>query len=281
MLDTTPVLIGAGQFTWRGSPDAGPPPLALVAIAARAAAVDAGLSPAALAGLDAIGVVGFVMDTEGDLARLPVPRLANPPASLAKALGADPRWAVYSHPGGNSPQHLINSVCERIAAGETDFALAVGAEFMRSLMHRLGHGQPFDGWGDDEAGPPRRVGDPRPGTTLWERAHGLALPVNTYPLFENALRARDGRSLADHQRRLGALFAPFTRVAAANPYAWFPTARTAENLIEVTADNRMVGYPYPKYLNAVMRVDQSAAVLIASAGKARELGVPQDQWVYL
>jgi len=105
--------------------------------------------------------------------------------------------------------------------------------------------------------------------------------VNTYPLFENALRARDGRSLEDHQRQLGEFFAPFTKVAAANPYAWFPVERSAEELVTVTDRNRMVGYPYPKYLNAIMEVDQSAAVLIASVRKARELGVPRDKWVFL
>jgi acetyl-CoA C-acetyltransferase len=110
---------------------------------------------------------------------------------------------------------------------------------------------------------------------------GSAFPVNTYPLFENALRARDGRSLEDHQQRLGRLFAPFTEVAARNPQAWFPTARSAEELITVTDQNRMISYPYPKYLNAIMEVDQSAGVLIASVKKARELGVPEDRWVYL
>jgi acetyl-CoA C-acetyltransferase len=280
MLDTTPVLIGAGQFTFRGPPGEAPTPLAMIEIAARAAASDAGLEPVALGGLDAIGVVGFTIDAEG-LSGLEVPRLANPPASLAKALGAGPRWSVYTQMGGNSPQHLINVIGERIAAGETDFALAVGAEFLGSLMRRLGKGLPLDGYGDDEAGSPERIGDARPGTTAIEAAHGLTLPVNTYPLFENALRARDGRGLADHQRRLGALFAPFTEVAAANPHAWFRTARTPEELVEVTADNRMIGYPYPKYLNAIMRVDQSAGVLIASAAKARELGVAEDRWVHL
>jgi acetyl-CoA C-acetyltransferase len=77
------------------------------------------------------------------------------------------------------------------------------------------------------------------------------------------------------------LFAPFTKVAAANPEAWFPVERSAEELITVTDRNRMVGFPYPKYLNAIMDVDQSAGVLITSVGKARALGVPQDRLVYL
>ena len=43
----------------------------------------------------------------------------------------------------------------------------------------------------------------------------------------------------------------------------------------------MVSWPYPKYLNAIMQVDQSAGVVIASVAKARELGVPEDRWVFL
>jgi acetyl-CoA C-acetyltransferase len=277
----TPVLIGAAQFTWRGGAETAPTPLDLVARVAREAAADAGLSENALRDLDGIGVVGFTLDAPGALAELPVPRLVNPPASLARALAAAPRWSVYTHMGGNSPQHLINVTGERIARGETDFALVVGAEFLGSVMRRLAKGLPFEGYADGETTSPSRVGDPRPGVTPHEAAHGLGLPVNTYPLFENALRARDGRSLEDHQQRIGRLFAPFTRVAAANPHAWFRVERSPEELITVGPENRMIGFPYPKYLNAIMQVDQSAAVLIASADKARALGVAEDRLVYL
>jgi acetyl-CoA C-acetyltransferase len=43
----------------------------------------------------------------------------------------------------------------------------------------------------------------------------------------------------------------------------------------------MVGFPYPKLVNAIMEVDQSAGVILASEDKARELGVPEEKWVYL
>ena len=277
----TPVLIGAAQFTWRGGAEGAPTPLDLVTRVARGAAADAGLPASALGDLDGIGVVGFTVDAPGALAELPVPRLVNPPASLAKALGATPRWSVYTHMGGNSPQHLINVTAERIARGEMDFALVVGAEFLGSIMRRLAKGLPFEGYGDEETQAPPRVGDARPGVTPQEEAHGLGMPVNTYPMFENALRARDGRSLEAHQRRLGRLFAPFTKVAAANPDAWFPTERSPEELVAVGPNNRMISYPYPKFLNAIMQVDQSAAVLIASVEKARALGVAGDRLVYL
>lgn len=276
----TPVLIGAGQFTYRGDPSASPSPVTLLKIAAERAAADAGVGAAGLAAVDSLAVAGFTVDAEGST-RV-IPHSSNPPASLAGELGAAPAWAVYSHMGGNTPQQLVNVLAERIARGETELALAVGAEFLGSAVKRLTKGLGFDDWREDQdLSPPQRIGDPRPGVTPYEARHGLSRPINTYPLFENALRARDGRSLADHQARLGRLFAPFTKVAAQNPEAWFPVARTADELVTVGEKNRMVGFPYPKLLNAIMEVDQSAGVILASERKARELGVPQEKWVYL
>jgi acetyl-CoA C-acetyltransferase len=278
---STPVLIGAGQFTYRGDPAASPSPVALLKIAAERAAADAGIGAGGLSALDGLAVAGFTIDAPGST-RSTIPHSSNPPASLAKQIGAAPGWSVYSHMGGNTSQQLVNVICERISKGETELALAVGCEFLGSAVKRLTKGLGFDDWQEDQDLPePQRIGDPRPGVTPYEARHGLNRPINTYPLFENALRARDKRSLADHQARLGRLFAPFTKVAAANPEAWFPIERTAEELVAVSEKNRMVGFPYPKLLNAIMEVDQSAGVLIASEKKARELGVPQDRWVYL
>jgi len=283
MGDRTPVLIGAGQFTYRGDPGVSPSPTALLKIAAERAAQDAGIGAQGLAGIDALAVVGFTIDAPGSKRGM-IPHSTNPPANLSGRLGAAPRWSVYSEMGGNTPQYLINTLAERIARGETDLALAVGCEFLGSAMKRATRGLSFDDWKADEPEdlpPPQRIGDPRPGNTPYEARHGLDRPINIYPLFENALRARDGRSIPDHQRRMGELFSRFSQVAAGNPEAWFPTARSAEELVTVTEKNRMIGFPYPKLLNAIMEVDQSAAVLIASEAKARELGVPESHWVYL
>jgi acetyl-CoA C-acetyltransferase len=278
----TPVLIGVGQFTYRGDPAASPSPTALLKIAAERAAADAGIGAEGLAAIDALAVVGFTVDAAGG--RRVMPHSSNPPASLAKRLGAAPRWSVYSHMGGNTPQYLVNTLAERIANGETELGLTVGAEFLGSAMKRLTKGLPFDDWAaqeDVDLDPPERIGDPRPGVTPYEARHSLNRPINIYPMFENALRARDGRSLADHQARLGKLFSGFSQVAAKNPEAWFPTPRSAEEITGVSERNRMIGFPYPKLMNAIMEVDQSAAVLIASEAKARELGVPEENWVYL
>jgi acetyl-CoA C-acetyltransferase len=278
----TPVLIGVGQFTYRGDPATSPSPTALLKIAAERAAADAGIGAEGLAAIDALAVVGFTVDAPGG--RRVMPHSTNPPASLSKRIGANPRWSVYSNMGGNTPQYLVNTLAERIARGETELGLTVGAEFLGSAMKRLTKGLPFDDWAaeeDHELDAPQRIGDPRPGVTPYEARHGLNRPINIYPMFENALRARDGRSLADHQARLGKLFSGFTKVAAQNPEAWFPIVRSPEEITEVSEKNRMIGFPYPKLMNAIMEVDQSAAVIVASEAKARELGVPEEKWVYL
>jgi acetyl-CoA C-acetyltransferase len=106
------------------------------------------------------------------------------------------------------------------------------------------------------------------------------MPIDVYPIFENALRARRGLDLATHRRRIGSLMSRFTEVAAKNPFAWFPIARSAEEIATPTAENRMIAYPYTKYMNAVMETDQAAAVLLCSAAAARELGVPEDRLVH-
>ncbi len=80
---------------------------------------------------------------------------------------------------------------------------------------------------------------------------------------------------------MGALFAPFTEVAAKNPHASAPVRRSAEELVTVTEKNRMIADPYPRYVVARDKVNQGAAVLVMSVSTARRLGVPEERWVFL
>ena len=105
--------------------------------------------------------------------------------------------------------------------------------------------------------------------------------MNVYPLFENAIRGAKGRDVPTHLKAMGKLFSPFSKVASENPYSWFPTYRSAEEIATPSEKNRFVGFPYTKYLNAVIEVDQAAALIMTSVAKARELGIPESKWVYL
>jgi acetyl-CoA C-acetyltransferase len=268
--DNTPVLIGAGQLTQRDvDPAAAKEPLEMMIEVARRAAEDAGAGVRLLARLDTVAVVN-VMSWH----------YANPPRSLGERLGAQPTQELYTRVGGNTPQFLINEIAAQIAAGRVRLALVAGAEAVRSLLRARRAGVELR-WTSDGSGSPVVLGEARPGTSDHEVHHGLQMPTLIYPLFENALRAHYGLSLAAHRARLGALCSGLSAVAARNPYAWFRQARSAEEITTPSAENRFIGFPYPKYMNAIMEVDQAAAVLMTSVAGARELGIPPSRWVYL
>ena len=91
--------------------------------------------------------------------------------------------------------------------------------------------------------------------------HGLGIPIQTYPLFENAIRGARGHTIEDHMLSMGELFARFTEVAATNPFAYYGARRTALELATVTPGNRLICFPYPKWMNAMDAVNQGAAVV--------------------
>ena len=109
---------------------------------------------------------------------------------------------------------------------------------------------------------------------------GVLLPIHAYPLFENALRAANGWSLPEHAARIGGLWSRFSQVAAANPYAWIRQPRSAEEIITVTPENRMISFPYPKLCTANLQVDQGAGYIVCSVEAARAAGVPEERWVF-
>ena len=111
--------------------------------------------------------------------------------------------------------------------------------------------------------------------------HGLTSAPIQYALLENARRAGTGLGPAEYARQMGELFAPFTKIAAGNPFAAAPVERTVDELITVTDSNRMISEPYPRLLVARDQVNQGAAALLMSVGAARRLGVPEENWVYL
>ena len=112
-------------------------------------------------------------------------------------------------------------------------------------------------------------------------AHGASGAIPLYAIAENARRAKLGKSLDEYRRDIGELFEPFTKIAAANPHAAAPKHRSAAELATITERNRIVAEPYTRMTVARDQVNQAAAIIIASAAKARELGVPEDKWVHI
>ena len=53
----------------------------------------------------------------------------------------------------------------------------------------------------------------------------------------------------------------------------------ADDIATVSEKNRWVGFPYPKNMNAIMEVDQAAALVVMAASEADRLGIPPAQRV--
>ena len=100
-------------------------------------------------------------------------------------------------------------------------------------------------------------------------------------LVDTARRAELGASLEDDATEAATMMAAMSVVAAGNPHAWRPTALDAATVGIATPNNRYVGWPYTKHEVAVMDVDMSAALLLATQEKADALGVGEDRRLYL
>lgn len=263
-----PVIVGVSQLTRRPSSVADAlEPMEMMVRVAQEAEADAG-SPGLLRQLDSVQVVNIIGWSYADA-----------PGMLAARLGASPSHTFYSGIGGETPQRLINTAAADIVAGRRRLVLIAGAEALESrrLARKSGQRLPWA-----PRGTPIRVDDPvLPGFNEMEARHGCTLPIHFYPLFENALRARKNLTLDEHRQRLGELCSRMSAVAADNPHAWFPIARSPQEITTVGPANRMVCFPYPKLMNAIIEVDQAAAIILTGAKTARELGVPEERWVYL
>ncbi len=195
---------------------------------------------------------------------------------------AEPMRSFSWPPGGNSPGELLHEVANRIAEGEFQVAVLVGCETLYSVRRARKesidlHQQwtPFTGKRDFFKGQ-------RPLTTPLEARHGMVAPIHGYPMLENAIRAARGRSVAEHQSFISALMSRNAEVAASNPYAWFPESQSAEHIGTIDANNRWVCFPYPKRMNAIMEVDQAAAVVLMSQAEADRRGIARvNQVVFL
>jgi acetyl-CoA C-acetyltransferase len=278
----TPVIVGVGQSAENigDSSYRGMSSVELATAAAKAALSDTGVDTAAVARyIDT--VVGTRQFEISGPAPAPLGRSTNYPRSVARRIGAEPARAVLEVIGGQGPQHLVTEFAGAIAAGEADVVMLFGSENTSSIRYfadredKPDHSETVDGQLEDRGFGYDGIFD------KYTIGHGLTGAPVQYGLLENARRARLGLSVADYRQQMGELFAPFTKVAAKNPFSSSPVERTVEELTTVTETNRMICDPYPRLLLARDQVNQGAAALLMSVEAARRLGVPEEKWVYL
>lgn len=286
----TPVIVGAAQYTQARKTLPVLDPLSLMANASRQAIEDTGVERKLIKAIDAVCVVNLFTWI-----------YRNAPQSLCEMLGIRAASLNYGPIGGNTPQMLVNHYCRAIANGECRAVLITGAEAVYGLNRTLRGEAPFD-WPEKESQPflkdhPAavnfdvllRAGDGLESMTLEgyryplnhvEEAYDLYLPHFMYPFFETALRAAAQESVEGHRKSLGNLCHRLSSVAAANPYAWNRSVFSGEDISRPADRNRMIVYPYTKFMMANINVDMAAGVILTSEEMAADLGINRSCWVY-
>lgn len=266
--ERVPVIVGVGQVNDRpAEPARGLDPVALMAEALRRADTDAG--GGVLADCDILAVVR----------QIAFPKLADVPGNIARTLGIAPRkMGETDKPHGDSPVRLLNEAANLIGAGEAVICAVVGGEALRTAA-ALASAASADGGARSSAtalrNAPHRV---REG---YAQSHGLVLPADIYPLYENALRARYGQTLAEGQAESGALWAGMSAVASRNEAAWLRQERSAEDIVSPGPGNRPLAFPYTKLQVANAAVNQGAGFLVTSLAEARRRGIPDGRMVHI
>ena len=280
--DNTPVIIGVGQYSEKvDQPDY--EALSYMDLAGRAlgaAIQDTAASGNVAGAIDTLAAIRAFEMSRPDR-KPPFGAADNVPRAIANRVGADPDRAILTTTGGQTNQQLVGEFGAAIASGDSQCAVIVGSEAISTVLALSAKGETPD-WSEQIEGEYEDQGfgvDGMMEPPLF--AHGATGAIPLYAMAENARRAKTGQSIEEYRRDIGELFAPFTRVAASNPHAAAPVERSAKELATITERNRVVAEPYARMTVARDQVNQAAAIIVCSAGKARALGVPEDKWVHI
>lgn len=268
----TPIIVGAGQSVER---DAGSTShVGMAAPAAAMAVKDTGAQGIADS-IDTIAMIRLFSDI-APAWQANLGRSNNPPESIARAIGAKPRHRIYSQAGGNEPQALLMEFFADIARGDRDMVLLAGAEALRNQRKAEKQGLALD-WAEDYDEPleDRGIGNIFPDPQ--ELANGMVMPLHYYTLIEQARRTAMGQDRQGYMAESARLMASFSEIASHNPYSQWPGAQSADDILQ--AD--LLTHLYTKRMIAQDSVNQGAALLLTSVGKARELGIPEDNWIFM
>ena len=279
--NNTPIIIGVGQIT-----EAVPENLAMASshadLAGKAAilalkdAQDATLAKH----IDVIAAVKIFADSS-PAHQAKTGRSNNFPRSIGKRIKAAPKVAIYDSVGGDSPQKLVTEFAEKLATRQCEMVLLAGGEAIANTKAAKKQKFQFD-WTENLSGQleDRGISSGKLGTAA-EMQHQVMLPMQFYALMENARRGNLQQDLGTYAKDMGTTFSELSKVAAKNPYAIHQKEFDAKTLITPSKENPLIIAPYTKHLIAKDKVNQGAAVVLTTVGKAKELGIHQDKWVFL
>ncbi|MEP1230184.1 MAG: hypothetical protein ABJG88_05870 [Litorimonas sp.] len=218
----------------------------------------------------------------GPLFPCPFGRSKNMGAAIARGAGIYSSRHVYAVIGGDTPQSLVAEAAEEIEAGAAKAVMICGGEAIANMKTAMRVGMALD-WSDDVEAPLEDRGFFTPNCPpLMSRSamqHQLYTPIEYYGLLENARRARQGLSREDYRKTISEIMGGMLQTSIGNPFS--AHSDIDKDLLTLTPANPLFTDIYSKAILPKDAVNQGAAVIMTSYGRAIDMGLDPSRFVYL
>ncbi len=272
-----PVIIGVGEASRKTVPGDWPSPRELAGAAIKHALADTGQPQAVAAAVDIIAAIRTFEDSGVSMG---TGSPDNVPEAFGAAGGVSARRLVYADVGGQSPQAMVGELAGEIRRGETGLAIIVAGEATGTAKRARKAGFVLD-WKRPSDTP---FADRRTEFSILTRReirHGIVSMPLAYSLLENARRLGRGMSRQDYLVEMARQGAAMSAKSLGREHAQFPVAFTTEQLVAEHESDYRITDIYRRWRVAQDAVDLGGAIILTSAGKARELGIGDDRMVWL
>ena len=272
-----PVIIGVGEASRKTVPGEWPCPVDLAGHAIKVALADTGQAHTVSAAIDTIAAIRTFEDSGLSLG---TGSPNNVPEAFGAAGGIRADRLIYADVGGQSPQAMVHELAGAIRRGETQVAIIVAAEATGTAKRARKAGIELDWRLPSQTAFDNRLSS-FPILSRNEIRHGIISMPLAYSLLENARRLDLGMSREDYLVHMAELGAAMSAKSLTREHAQFAKHFTVRDLVRDHESDYRLTDIYRRWRVAQDAVDLGGAIILSSAGKAREMGVADDKMVWL
>lgn len=274
---SAPVIIGVGEASRKTVPGEWPRPVDLAGHAIKVALADTGQAHPISAAIDTIAAIRTFEDSGVSLG---TGSPDNVPEAFGAAGGISAQNLIYADIGGQSPQAMVQELAGAIRRGERQVAIIVAAEATGTAKRARKAGIELDWRLRSQTAFDNRLSS-FPILSRNEIRHGIISMPLAYSLLENARRLGLGLSREDYLVHMAELGAAMSAKSLTREHAQFAKHFTTCDLVRGDEGDFRLTDIYRRWRVAQDAVDLGGAIILTSAGKARELGVADDKMVWL
>ncbi|MFC4293328.1 hypothetical protein ACFOWX_12965 [Sphingorhabdus arenilitoris] len=275
--ERAPVLVAVGEASGRSLGLEWPSPTDLTSAAIKTALDDSGQGAALTAAIDCIAAIRSFEDSGVSMG---TGSPENVPQAYAHAAGIAPQHFIYADIGGQSPQAIVSEMAGAVRRGEYRAVVIAGGEANGTAKRARKQGKQLDWRQPSDIAFDNRLSS-YPILSRAEIRHAVISMPLAYSLIETARRVRLGLSPAEYDGEMAQLWAAFSARSLGRDHAQFAKDWTAEALQSDADGNYQLTQIYRRWMVAQDAVDVAGALILTTAGMARQLGIAEDKMIWL